>query len=284
MSDSILFSVIVPTYHRNNLLAKCLDCLAPEVQILPANQYEVIVTDDGSTTTAEQMILEGYHWVRWVMGPRKGPAANRNNGARYAQGSWLVFTDDDCLPNSGWLSSFAAAIVPDTYVYEGRTICEAGIHSPLEHAPINLTGGYLWSCNMMVQTKLFQELNGFDENFPHPHMEDVDLRDRIQLAGYMFNFIENAVVEHPVKKFLLNNKIGKLHECEIYYWHRKRKQKFRKSLFLFQLIKVRVRTILRFSLSWDSVIAVASLMLEILYVLRKLSYWYQKYPLETKLE
>ena len=53
-------SVIVPTCHRNDVLAKCLDCLAPGVQTLPSDQYEVIVTDDGSQDTAEQMIHQRY--------------------------------------------------------------------------------------------------------------------------------------------------------------------------------------------------------------------------------
>jgi glycosyltransferase involved in cell wall biosynthesis len=99
MTDIPLFSVIIPTYHRNDLLAKCLDCLAPGVQTLPADQYEVIVSDDGYESTAQEMIQQNYPWVKWVAGFRKGPAANRNNGAKYATGEWLAFTDDDCLPD-----------------------------------------------------------------------------------------------------------------------------------------------------------------------------------------
>ncbi|MFM6224388.1 MAG: glycosyltransferase family 2 protein, partial [Dolichospermum sp.] len=76
----IKFSVIIPTYHRNDLLAKCLDCLAPGMQTLPADQYEVIVSDDGYQSTAQEMIEQNYPWVKWVAGPGKGPAANRNNG------------------------------------------------------------------------------------------------------------------------------------------------------------------------------------------------------------
>jgi len=66
-----------------------LDCLAPGVQTLPAEQYEVIVSDDGRQTTAE-MIRERYPWVKWVANSkRRGVAPNKNNGAQYAQGGWL---------------------------------------------------------------------------------------------------------------------------------------------------------------------------------------------------
>ena len=136
IKSKLLFSVIVPTCHRNDLLALCLDCLAPGKQSLSADQYEVIVTDDGSHSTAESLVREQYPWVRWVQGPQKGPAANRNRGAKFAEAEWLAFTDDDCLPGPHWLAAFAAAVRPDMAVYEGKTTCEAGITSPLYIAPI----------------------------------------------------------------------------------------------------------------------------------------------------
>ena len=52
----MLISVVVPTCHRNDLLARCLEGLAPGAQTLPADQYEVIVTDDGTRSTAEALI------------------------------------------------------------------------------------------------------------------------------------------------------------------------------------------------------------------------------------
>lgn len=201
MNDRPLFSVIIPTYHRNDLLAKCLDCLAPGVQILPAEQYEVIVTDDGSQTTAQDMISDRYPWVKWVAAPHQGPATNRNNGSKYAQGKWLVFTDDDCLPDSQWLEAYSQAIFnqPDCLVFEGRTYVNSPRKSLAETAPINETGGYLWSCNLAIQKQLFESLGGFDSRFPYAAMEDVDLRLRLTKSGYNFSFIQLASVCHPWK-------------------------------------------------------------------------------------
>ena len=114
-----IISVIIPTYHRNELLRKCLDCLKPGAQTLPAEQYEVIVTDDGSKTTAEEMIRDDYPWIKWVAAPRQGPAANRNNGAKYAQSEWFAFTDDVGLPESDWLSAFGASTKGSALALEG---------------------------------------------------------------------------------------------------------------------------------------------------------------------
>src|SRR5262249_13064218 len=76
---------------------------------LPADRYEVIVTDDGAPTS-EQLVAERYAWVSWGPGPRRGPAANRNAGARRSGQEWIAFTDDDCVPDPGWLAAFAAAV------------------------------------------------------------------------------------------------------------------------------------------------------------------------------
>ena len=148
----MLFSVIIPTYHRNDLLAKCLDCLASNVQTLISDDHEVIVTDYGSLTTAEEMINHHYSWVKWVAGSHNSPAANRNNGARYAQGEWLVFTDDDCLPDPQWLEAYTKNMTNgmNYLVLEGRTYVDRPRKSLAETSPVNETGGYLWSCNTKV--------------------------------------------------------------------------------------------------------------------------------------
>ena len=281
MNTSPFISVIIPTYHRNDLLAKCLDFLAPGVQTLPADQYEVIVTDDGSQTTAEEMIKQHYPWVKWVAGPRRGPAANRNNGAKFAQGEWLVFTDDDCLPKKEWLESFALSITSDIYVYEGKTTCEIATKSPLEHSPINLTGGYLWSCNMMIQKNIFLEkLKGFDENFPYPQLEDVDLRERIKLLNYSYIiFVQDAVIDHPPKQVPWGRSLAKLHESHIYYWHKIGIQENLSKKLIISIINFRIRAIVKYPFSLESIKAIISLIIELIYTLKNLQTWNKKYKI-----
>ncbi|MEH2028136.1 MAG: glycosyltransferase [Nostoc sp.] len=281
MNQPPLFSVIIPTYHRNDLLTKCLNCLAPGVQTLPTEQYEVIVTDDGSQTTAEEMIRQQYPWVKWVAGPRKGPAANRNNGAKFAQGEWLAFTDDDCLPKKEWLESFALSITSDIYVYEGKTTCEIATKSPLEHSPINLTGGYLWSCNMMIQKKiLLEKLKGFDENFPYPQLEDVDLRERIKLFNYSYIiFVQDAVIDHPPKQVPWGRSLAKLHESHIYYWHKIGIQENLSKKLIISIINFRIRAIVKYPFSLESIKATISLIIELIYTLKNLQTWNKKYKI-----
>ena len=70
------------------MLAKCLDCLAPGRQAI-LHGYEVVVTDSGLNSTAEQMIRERYAWARWLTGAGTSQAANRNKGAKHANGEQI---------------------------------------------------------------------------------------------------------------------------------------------------------------------------------------------------
>jgi GT2 family glycosyltransferase len=193
-----LLSIVVPTRHRLEMLSACLDTLWPKRQAVDANVYEVIVTDDGTTTSARETVSK-FPFARWVEGPRRGPAANRNNGAARASGTWLIFLDDDCIPEPTWLRGYMRAIsdAPDLSIFEGRTFADRPQRSLDETAPINEAGGALWSCNLAVRKALFETLGRFDERFPYATLEDVEFRLRIQKAGAATRFVPEAAVCHP---------------------------------------------------------------------------------------
>jgi GT2 family glycosyltransferase len=206
---SPLLSVIVPTCHRNEDLTQCLAELQPPSQGNPAHGsgivqtddflYEVVVTDDGTRSTAEGLIRDQFPWVRWCPGPRRGPAANRNSGARQARGEWLLFLDDDCAPMNKWLKTYGSATqqFPDCSVFEGQTIAPEPQHQSDHESPINMKGGLLWSCNFGIKRSLFLDIGGFDEKFPVPAMEDMDLQFRLEQAGYTSKFLPDACAQHP---------------------------------------------------------------------------------------
>jgi len=193
------FSVVIPTFKRKDLLMKCLACLAPGAQSFPAGQYEIIVADDAGEKSELKPELSRHPHVKWVAGPGRGPASNRNKGAAAAQGEWLLFVDDDCLPCGEWIAKFAAASAahPDVNVFEGRTSPDGPRRSLAEFAPINESGGYLWACNFAIRRSLYQEMGGFNEAFTYAAMEDVDLRVRLQALNHPIIFVPEALVRHP---------------------------------------------------------------------------------------
>ncbi len=97
-------SVIVPTHNRPEQLADCLAALAR--QDYGCDWFEVIVVDDGSP---ENMISVTERFadrlnICLLAQRNAGPGAARNQGVKKARGRFLAFTDDDCCPDSIWLS------------------------------------------------------------------------------------------------------------------------------------------------------------------------------------
>jgi len=191
----MFISVVIPAY---NLLEDCIKSLSPIVQN-PSWTYEVIVSDDKVPSESKKMLDEKYPWARWVEGPHRGVAANRNNGVKHAKGDWIVFIDNDCIPSENLINTYIKAIGdnPEILVFEGRISADRERRHFLEEAPLNETGGLFWTCNVMIQKEYYvNTLNGFDENF-HMYMEDVDIRERIKLDKQPILFLKNAFVIHP---------------------------------------------------------------------------------------
>lgn len=243
-----VFSVVVPTFNRRTALNQCLERLAPKAQnngsIIPSGgadtylsdsnefTYEVIVSDDSASGEDRKYFKKIYPWLNWTRGPGKGPAKNRNNGALEARGDWLVFLDDDCIPKSDLLHGYMDEIRkdPNVLVLEGTIKPNRRKQFLREVAPINLNGGYLWSCNFAIQREFFwDQLKGFYEEFPYPCMEDVDLRERIKKMGVNFPFCINACVIHPWKvdkqKFGIELKIKTFSHSLYYRRHPENKPK-----------------------------------------------------------
>jgi len=199
MQPAPTLSVIIPTCGRPELLHQLLELLHPKIQNIGQYRYEVIVSDDRPSDGTLDMITLLDRGIRYTAGPGRGPAANRNHGASMAAGNWLVFLDDDCLPERGLLDAYHDRILHEksSRVLEGRVSALGQRTSIDQEAPINEEGGVLWSCNFCIERNLFIQLGGFDENFTGPAMEDVDFRERLHAIGEPIVFVERAAVLHP---------------------------------------------------------------------------------------
>jgi GT2 family glycosyltransferase len=196
-------SVIVPTCRRTDLLDRCLGSLAPGVQAgFPAPDYEVIVSDDDRAGSAREMIRASHPWAAWTAGPGRGPAANRNHGARQASGEWLAFIDDDCVADPGWLGAVAREAAGGPLdVVEGRTIIPDPKDNPFLHAVENTGGDCYWSCNLAVRRDAFWRIGGFDEEFLAAGGEDMEFAWRLKRGRLSARFCPGAVVKHPQRPY-----------------------------------------------------------------------------------
>ena len=192
----MLITVVIPTFQRPDMLARCLECIG--LQTLSKQEFEVIVTDDGSDPATREMILQKFPWIRWTQGPKRGPAANRNHGASQGEGEWIAFVDDDCEPAAGWLNAIASQ--RDVEVIEGKTVCPSERDTPFEERVENLRGGVFWTCNLAIRRFVFDRLGGFDEDFLEPGGEDMEFAWRIAKNKLHTRFLPGALVVHPARR------------------------------------------------------------------------------------
>lgn len=107
MSDRPFVSVIIVNYNGAGYLPACLDAL--RTQSYPADCFEVIVSDNGSTDGSCALLLDQYAWVRLLANGRNLGFASGNNVAIQAivgkMGKYVVLLNNDTVPSPPWLES-----------------------------------------------------------------------------------------------------------------------------------------------------------------------------------
>lgn len=195
MSPSV--SVLIPTCNRTEYLARCLRALIPQI---PADRpVEILVCDDSRGPETREFLEKAYPGIGRHSGPRRGPGANRNVGARAARTDWLIFLDDDVIPQPGMLAAYLDAIQSGvTGLLTGRVFTnDLRAKHILWEAPSNSADVIIPpSCNFAILRKDFLESGGFDERY-EISFEDMEFFSRLLLGGASHRFLEGAAVEHP---------------------------------------------------------------------------------------
>jgi GT2 family glycosyltransferase len=208
MCDMTLdFSIIVPTYNRSRELACCLESLA--ALDFPKDRFEVIVIDDGGSLPIDPIVSR---WadsllITTLHETNGGPAMARNSGAQVASGSFLAFTDDDCVPAPGWLSALLEVLREEPGAMVGGKTINALVDNPYATASQLIVdivydhynaqpsqARFFATNNLALSATQFRTLSGFDTRFRTS--EDRDLCDRWAGAGYQMIFMPEAVVYH----------------------------------------------------------------------------------------
>jgi glycosyltransferase involved in cell wall biosynthesis len=202
--STALYSIIIPTAVRVENLTTCLNKVLAQVHGLNSSEFEIIVSDDtGQVKAAIEEDYVQYKEIKFNLGPSKGPAANRNSGAKLAKGNWLIFTDDDCIPEPQWLEAYVNVLKnqnKSSLAFEGMILPIGGvIDEELTEGPWNPNGGHFWSANIAVWRQLFEELGGFDESYAFPDHEDIDFKNRIE-EKTAITFVPEALIYHPVRR------------------------------------------------------------------------------------
>jgi glycosyltransferase involved in cell wall biosynthesis len=215
--DFVEVSVIIPTRNRPHELAACLSAL--QAQTYPSEKFEVLVCDDGSAENIRS-VVESYQAsglrVRHLQQTPKGPAAARNLGIRHARAPIIAMTDSDTVPHPHWLAKLVEALQthPQAVAVEGKVTAElANEFEPLGEGPTNLSGGVYLTCNCAYRREVLIAAGGFDESFPYPAYEDVELAARAQAWGEII-WQPEAIVYHPRRPLTAATVMKKLRHWE----------------------------------------------------------------------
>jgi glycosyltransferase involved in cell wall biosynthesis len=213
-------SVVMPTYRRPALLARCLHALLE--QTLPGDAFEIVVVDDGCTDDTRDRCAELDALSRTGGGPgilylrphgTRGPAAARNRGWHAARGTLIAFTDDDTIPDPDWLRQGEAAMAqPSRVAAWGR------VHVPLPERltdnarnTAGLEDAVFVTANAFVRRDALERVGGFDERYRRAWREDTDLYFAL-LAAFAApgSIVEapGALVLHPVRDAKFGVSIG----------------------------------------------------------------------------
>jgi glycosyltransferase involved in cell wall biosynthesis len=207
-------SIIVPTFNGASRIGNCLDALLKQAV---EHDAEILVVNDGSTDNTTSVVAR-YSGVRLITQQNAGPAAARNRGAQEAQGTIILFTDDDCVPTPGWLAAMIdpfkdPSVVGTKGVYRTRQRSLAARFVQIEYEDKYRLMSDLPQIDFIdtysagFRRDRFLEMNGYDTSFPVACAEDVELSYRMSARGWTMKFVPAAIVYHThpdtLRKYLI---------------------------------------------------------------------------------
>jgi glycosyltransferase involved in cell wall biosynthesis len=195
-------SIQLCTYNRARLLERVLEACFD--QTLAADDYEVVLVNDGSKDDTEAVIerARAIATCRFVAVTREngGLAKARNTGLAHCSGERIAFIDDDVLPTP----VFAAEHLRSDARHGDVVVRGAAINTESFDAlpvpvwtPLNYSGNWFWTTNVSVRRSRLDAAGGrFDESFAEYGWEDIELGMRLRALGTKAVFNRFALAFH----------------------------------------------------------------------------------------
>lgn len=214
--DAPRASIVIPVF---NQFAHTLVCLRALAEHPPQAGVEIIVVDDGSSDETASVLpqITGLRYHRRAA--NGGFIAACNDGAALAHGDFLVFLNNDTIPQPGWLDALlhtfaehadvglvgAQLLYPDGRLQEAGGVVFAdgsGWNYGRFGLPDDCRYAYVRDCDyasgaaIALSRALFTELGGFDTRYAPAYYEDTDLAFAVRQHGKRVLYQPAARVVH----------------------------------------------------------------------------------------
>ncbi len=197
-------SVVIPALESDTGLDACLEALSRQSI---RGRLEIIVSVDGEGPLEDEpkamadVVIYGRH---------AGPAAARNRGWRTSAGRFVLFTDSDCVPERNWAEELVRVLeegadaVKGVYSGGGDALIQRLAQLEFRERYGILAGrrriDMVDTYSAGYRRSVLERTGGFDESFPFPDHEDVELSYRMESMGMDMRFVPEAAVSHTHRK------------------------------------------------------------------------------------
>jgi GT2 family glycosyltransferase len=208
------YSIIIVSYNCLRYLRECIQSVQAH-----SEDYEIIVVDNASTDGTDRYISENGSVYEVCESENTGFAPACNEGAKEAQGEYLVFLNPDTLVTPDWLPNMSkyflmpkiGAVGPVSNYVAGAQKYEWYCEAPNRYldASANEFSRHIRNRNycryvenkfligfcMMIPRSIFQEIGGMDADLFLGN-DDLDLSWRLRIAGYKLIIATDVFIHH----------------------------------------------------------------------------------------
>jgi len=224
-----LVSVIIPTKNSEKTLDRCLESIKNQSY----KNIELIVVDNNSTDRTKE-IAKKYTDKVFNFGPER--SAQRNFGARQAQGEYLLIHDSDIYFNLDSVKECVELVEKekcDAIILPEKSI-GVGFWAKVKafERSFYIGNDYIEAARFFKKD-VYDKLGGYDENLTGP--EDWDLNIRARSAGYKI-CRASLFLEHDEGKVNLfgSSKKKKYYAKDVFdVYAKKHPEEFRKQMNFF---------------------------------------------------
>lgn len=235
-----LMSVIITGRNEEKTIESCIN------SILKQNypNFEIIYVDAESTDSTFDIVLNLENKIKLFKNCKKfvcvkknadSPAKGRNIAVKLSNGEFIAFTDADCIASQNWLEQLIIHLKKGNQAVGGPNIIKHFRSSKVTNTIDKVLGTFLGSsgapqflkiekttevygipaCNLSVSRKIYDKLNGFNEELRYN--EDTDFCYRLTEEGCKIIYNPKATVNHYMgldslqefSKFVYNYGLGR---------------------------------------------------------------------------